>query len=689
MRLPVLHVQRVRFDELPEDFVEDEYLRLNADVGEAVKRRKLATGALHWLLHGKKEGRLYRELDSSFKDAPGSPDEAIGFHDAKSSIGHRGVGAKSNSKSYSKTWHWHVSFESFHVPLGRRTAAHFRHVVKLAAAQSAGQMAAMSEARPAPLISLVVPVFNARQKHLSDLLASFTSQPRHLCELILSDDGSTAPETCRWLDRLSGTPGVTILRSPQNQGIASATNKGIASATGDWIGLLDHDDALAPFAVLQIANALSAAPHCQFLYTDEVVANGNLQPVDYHLKPAWDQVLLSGVNYINHLSLYRRDRLSKIGGLRDGFQGSQDYDLLLRYTAGLRPGEILHLPYPAYLWRRHRTSYSTKHLETATVNARRAIGEAFSKEDRAVKIDRALAQDLHRVRFDLSMTEWPLVSVVIPSRNALQLISKLLKGLTEMTDYPSLEIIVIDNGSKDPDVLALYETYGKGKIRFTASVEEEAFNFSRSVNRGIKQAAGDLILLLNNDIEILNRNWLKEMVSCLDYPETGIVGAKLLYPDGTLQHAGVIAGLGGLAGHWFIGYGENFGGPMGRLRVRQSLSVVTAACMLVTRSCLERVGPFDETVFGIAYNDVDYCLRAVNHGFRVVWTPFATLRHHESASRGSDTAPDKIVRFRQDQQNLRARHLTDLFEDRAFNPWYSKHRSDPVPVFLEELPKAR
>jgi GT2 family glycosyltransferase len=261
--------------------------------------------------------------------------------------------------------------------------------------------------------------------------------------------------------------------------------------------------------------------------------------------------------------------------------------------------------------------------------------------------------------------------------------------LTEATDYPALEIIVIDNGSKDPDVLALYEHYRQGAVPFSVHIQEERFNFSRSINRGISIAKGDGILLLNNDIEILEQNWLKEMVSCLDYPETGIVGAKLLYPDRTIQHAGVIAGLGGLAGHWFIGHDEAFPGPMGRLRVRMSLSVVTGACMLISRPCIEQTGLFDDEVFGVAYNDVDYCLRATSRGFRVVWTPFATLVHHESASRGSDEVPENIERFRRDQQNLKERHRTDEFEDRALNPWYSKDRSDPVPIRLERLPSAR
>jgi GT2 family glycosyltransferase len=572
------------------------------------------------------------------------------------------------------------------LPSARATAEHFQHVIKLAAAQHGP---AARDPKHKPLISFVVPVFNTKPEYLDQLLASFRSQPQELCELILSDDGSTSPKTQKWLDNHTTAPIARLVRNKQNCGIAAATNSGIACAKGRWIGLVDHDDALAPFAVAQIAKALENAPHCQFLYTDEVITNDDLRPLDYFLKPAWDQVLLSGVNYINHLSLYRRDRLVEIGGLRDGFQGSQDYDLLLRYTSGLRPEEILHLPFPAYLWRRNGKSFSVEFLETATLNARRALAESYAQGQRLAVVDQALSPDLHRVRFDLQRAEWPAVSVVIPSRDALPLISKVLEGLTKGTDYPALEIIVVDNGSEDPEVLALYERYRQGTVPFTVSINDESFNFSRSVNRGISMAKGGLVLLLNNDIEILETNWLKEMVSCFDYPETGIVGAKLLYPDRRIQHVGVIAGLGGLAGHWFVGREENFPGPLGRLRVRLSLSVVTGACMLISRTCIDEVGLFDEDVFGIAYNDVDYCLRAISRGFRVVWTPFAALIHHESASRGSDETLENIERFRRDQKNLRERHQTQDFRDRAFSPWYSTDRSDPVPIMLDELPEAR
>jgi|SRR5664279_4968177 len=567
-------------------------------------------------------------------------------------------------------------------------ANHFRHVIGLAAQGGPAIVPDTELDNGKPYFSFVVPVFNSPPKYLDDLLLSFESQQRGLAELILSDDGSTADETKSWLARHSDTKNLIVVSSSQNRGIAAATNIGIARASGRWVGLIDHDDALAPFLISQLVKALQQRPDCQFLYTDEIVTDRKLQPEAYFLKPAWDPVLLSGVNYINHLSLYKRDRLLGIGGLREKFEGSQDYDLVLRYTAELQDHEILHLPYPGYLWRRDGESYSVRQLEDATRSARKALFQHYQNSG-TIEVDQAVSPNLHRVRFDIGRFGWPLVSVVIPSRDSLSLISTVLDGLTTQTDYPSLEIVVVDNGTTDEGVLALYERYRQGPTPFRAIINRESFNFSRSVNRGIAASTGEYVLLLNNDIEVLEPNWLKEMVSCFHYPRTAIVGAKLLYPDRSIQHVGVIAGLGGLAGHWFIGRDEDFPGPMGRLWVRQSLSVVTGACMLISRECLAAIAKFDEVRFGIAYNDVDYCLRAVNAGFRVVWTPFAKLIHHESASRGSDELPDKIKRFENDKKNLRNIHHTLNFEDRAFNPWLSKNHSDPAPMRLKVLPPAR
>ena len=411
---------------------------------------------------------------------------------------------------------------------------------------------------------------------------------------------------------------------------------------------LDAAGRLTRFAVERIAAALAESPQVDMLYTDEALTDARGRAREIVLKPAFDPVLLDAFDYVGRLAVYRRDRLVALGGW-DADGPDADYALARRFAEAAPPGAIVHLPYPAYL------------------------GPA--------------AAPAHR-RPDLGAPRsWPRVAVVIPNRDAPALISEALGGLFERTDYPDFEVCVIDNGSRDPETLSLYAR--RAGPRFRAEVKPAPFNFSRAVNRGAALSDAPLLLLLNNDIEVLDPGWLKEMVACLDYPETGIVGAKLVYPDGTLQHAGVIAGLGGYAGHWYIGRPENQPGPQGRLSARQSLSVVTGACMLVTRACFEALGGFDEETFPVAYNDVDFCLRAGAAGWRVVWTPFARLVHRESASRGSDESLENRARFARDKAALLARHRTDVLDDRAYNPWAARHASEPWPVARADLPPPR
>ena len=567
-------------------------------------------------------------------------------------------------------------------------ADHYQKVLGLGALQDLRHKSSLGLGER-PLISFVVPVFDTSRRYLDDLLASFRIQAPGLAQLVLSDDGSTKAETRDWLQEHTGDSDIVILRNPQNLGIARATNAGIEIADGLWIGLLDHDDVLSPHCVRVIANALHDNPDAEFVYTDELVANGALQPLEYFLKPAYDPVLLSGVNYINHLSLYKSERLRGVGGFREGFQGSQDYDLLLRYLGGLDAERVLHLPYPAYVWRRDGKSYSASFMETATTRARDTLAEHYKRDGIQPPVESAIAPDLHRIRFDAIQKVSRKISVVIPNRDAFPLISRILRDLETKTDYPDLEIIIIDNGTTDKHVHDLYRDHVRGRASSIIKIEPEPFNFSRAVNKGIALASGDLILLLNNDIEVIEPGWLREMACCFAYPGTGIVGARLLYPDRTIQHAGVIVGFGNYAGHWFVGKSQNFPGPMARLHVRQSLSAVTGACMLISRDCLEKTGPFDEKFFAVAYNDIDFCLRAGQQGYRVVWTPFATLIHHESASRGSDEKAANVERFQREKANLEACHATSTFQDRACNPWYTRHRSEPGLALLDHLPKAR
>ena len=571
----------------------------------------------------------------------------------------------------------------------KNVAAHFNSVVRVARRTAPPIEQATWQDRP--FISFVVPVYNSTVSHLDALLQSFHEQkPLGAAELILCDDGSTSRQTISWLSRRHDVPHIQIVRKDTNSGIAAATNSGIALARGEWISFIDHDDALTPEVVRLLIEAIHDHPRCKFIYTDEVITDRDLKPTVYFLKPAFDEVLLSGVNYINHLSCYRRDRLLALGGMREGFDGSQDYDLLLRYVRDLSPEEIKHLPYPGYRWRRSGNTFSTKFADMAIANARKALAERYRrKEEETAVIDAAIAKDLHRVRFDKMHRLWPRVSVVIPNLNSFPLISRVLADLTGKTDYPDLEIVVADNGTTDPRVMDLYAESARGSIPFKYVVEPGPFNFSRQVNTGIALSTGELILLLNNDVEVMERGWLREMVSCFDYSMTGIVGARLLYPNRRLQHAGVIVGLADLAGHWFSGQRETYPGPMARLHVRQTLSAVTGACMLISRPCLATVGQFDEREFPIAYSDIDFCLRAIAKDFRVIWTPFATLIHHESASRGSDETPANRGRFQRDQETLRRRHGTKTFQDRAFNPWYTRDRHEPVEMPLDKIPKAR
>jgi O-antigen biosynthesis protein len=566
-----------------------------------------------------------------------------------------------------------------------KVSDHLKDVVRLAAIRYA--TLSRSEGG-ALLISFIVPVYNTPAAYLDQLLRSLQIQQDGTWQLILVDDASTLQETIAWLEERRECASLTIIRRAQNGGIAVATNAALGEVRGTWVGFIDHDDALAPFAVARLAETIRDHPSAKFIYTDEVIADNDLAPDFYNFKPAFDPVLLSGMNYINHLSLYRRDRLLAIGGLREGFDGSQDYDLVLRYLAGVDPAEVLHVPYPAYFWRRDGRSYSVTFLEQATKKARRALSEAYAVDDVPIKVEPALAPNLHRIAFENK--SWPKISIVIPNRDSYELLWTVLNGIVRHTDYADLEIIIPDNGSKDPRVLALYEEMRRSRFPFRAEILEEPFNFARQVNRGMRLASGQHVLLLNNDIEVREPGWLKEMVSCLAYPNTGIVGARLLYQNGSFQHAGVIVGLGGVAGHWFCGEpaSEQLG-AMARLTVRQTFSAVTAACMLISGACRAAAGDFDEETFAIAYNDIDYCLRAGQLGFRTVWTPFATLTHHESASRGSDEAPANADRFRREQEALRTKYGLNSYVDRAFNPWYGRHSSKPGPASLEELPRPR
>ena len=571
-------------------------------------------------------------------------------------------------------------------PVGAKRTPRTPHEHFLYACALAGRELGKPSPPPStPLISFVSPVFNTPPNYLDDLIASFRRQAPGWSELILSDDGSTSALTAKWLEAHAHEPGLVVLRNGVNQGIAVASNAGAAVARGRWIGFVDHDDALADHAVAVLARAIAEAPQARFFYTDEAIADAQMHVYDFFDKPAFDDVLLSGVNYINHISLYARDLFEDAGGFREGFDGSQDYDLLLRALGRLRRDEIRHVPYAAYVWRRDGRSYSVKFLEKATQNARRALSEAYKSKDKYPTVERAILADLHRVRFAAPR---PKVSIVVPNRDSFRLMRTLTEGLFRRTDFTDFELIVVDNGTTDPQMLDLYRRLAS-RSNFTLDMEPASFNFARQVNRGARSAKGDAILLLNNDIEVIEPGWLAEMVECLAYEDVGVVGARLLYPTGEIQHAGVAIGMGSVAGHWFLGRPADYEGPYGRLAVRSTMSAVTGACMLISRACFDATGGFDEEAFAVAFNDVDFCLRARLLGYRTVYTPFAKLIHHESVSRGPDNRGPNLPRFLREQATMIERHETQTYLDPVLSPWRDRNTSEPFRIVIEELPKSR
>ena len=393
--------------------------------------------------------------------------------------------------------------------------------------------------------------------------------------------------------------------------------------------------------------------------------------------------MLSGANYINHFSVFRADRLAALGNLREDREGSQDYDLLLRYLDGAPRDAVVHVPFPAYLWRRGEGSYSAANLDRSVASARRALADAYGS--RATTVEPGLLPTLHRVR--LARTGAPRVSVVVPNRDSLALIERVVDDLLRRTNPAPLEIVIVDNGTTDRKVLDFYQGIEGAGVH--VDIAPEAFNFARMCNRGARLSGGDAILFYNNDLEVIDADWLGEMVECLSFDDVGVVGAKLTYPNGTIQHNGVIVGLGQAAGHWYVEADGNDPGPMGRFAIRQTLSAVTGACMLVTKRCFEALGGFDEEHFAIAYNDIDLCLRARSAGFRTVWTPFAHLVHHESATRGSDETGPQNARFRAEFDRFQARHGTTDFIDDAYSPFFDRRSSSPFIVIPEALPAAR
>jgi glycosyltransferase involved in cell wall biosynthesis/LmbE family N-acetylglucosaminyl deacetylase len=518
-------------------------------------------------------------------------------------------------------------------------------------------------------ISIAMPTYNSNLAFLKAAIQSVQDQVYPHWELCIADDASTEPELRAFLAHLPTTDvRIKVMVRAHNGHIAAASNSALSLASGEYIALLDHDDLLHPLALWHIAKAINLHPDAGILYSDEDKLNSAGARCNPYFKCDFNPELMLAHNMISHLGCYRKSWLDAVGGFREGLDGSQDYDLALRIIEKIPAAQIIHIPHVLYHWR--ITPESTAHNLNTKSYAQSAAIRALT--DHLVR--RGLSGTVmpcpemphigYRVQFDCPLPQ-PMVSIVIPTRDKAALLETCIDSILTKTSYTNYEIIVMDNGSAESATFKLFDRLKVKRVRIIR--DESPFNYPALNNQAVQHSQGQYICLMNNDIEIITPGWLEEMVSFASQPSIGAVGARLWYPNDRIQHAGVIVGLGGVAGHAFVNLKRGEPGYFGRALVHQSYSAVTAACLVVRKSIYEEVGGLDERL-AIAFNDVDFCLRIRDAGYRNVWTPYAEMYHHESVSRGSEDTPQKKARFDQECDFIRRRWADMTAYDPAYSP---------------------
>ncbi len=496
-----------------------------------------------------------------------------------------------------------------------------------------------------PLISVILPVYNVDEVWLRKCIESVTGQIYSNWELCISDDASPKPHIKKvLLEYAEKDARIKVVFRETNGHISENSNSAIEIASGDFIALLDHDDELARTALYEIVKLLNAYPDADMIYTDEDKMGVNGDRHSPYFKPDWSPDLILSHMYTCHLGVYRKRIVDQLGGFRKGFEGSQDYDLVLRFTE--LTTHIYHLPKILYHWRsipestasgsgaKNYTHYAGVKALEDTLNRRGIDGRVSEIEG---------YPNMYQIHYNLRAE--PLVSIIIPTKDGSGILDTCLESIVSKTSYSNFEIIIIDNGSKEEETFSVFhkwEQYLNKRIKIITL--DIPFNYSRINNNAVEVSNGSLILLLNNDIEIISPNWLSEMVSYSLREKTGAVGVKLYYPDRTIQHSGVIMGLGGVAGHAFRTCNELDPGYFGMLLTNRNCSVVTAACLMIRKELFEEVGGLEEEL-SVAFNDVDFCLKLLEKGYYNVCLNSVSLYHYESKTRGAEDTVEKKARF--------------------------------------------
>ncbi len=524
-----------------------------------------------------------------------------------------------------------------------------------------------------PLISLVMPVFNVPPAWLQAAINSVESQLYENWELCIVDDASSSEDTINYLKTIRH-PRIRIRYLDNNRNISGATNEAIRFARGEYLAFMDNDDELTADAVFEMAKAINEID-ADLIYSDEDFIDLDGNYCDPHFKPDYSPDLLLSHNYITHFVVVKKQLALEAGLLDSRYDGAQDHEFLLRVTE--KAQRIHHVQKVLYHWRRSETStsFSPDAKPGALISARMALQSTLQR--REIEADVVDEKEPFFFRVKRRIKDAPLVSIIIPFRDKPDLLNTCVNSILDHSTWDDYEIVAVSNNSRSSETFGLIQQLEEKSPRFRCVEFNEEFNFSRVVNYGVSQSKGEYLIILNNDIEIISWDWIEAMLEQAQREEVGVVGAKLLYPNNTIQHAGIIVGLGGYAGHSHKLTRANSPGYFNLLQSIHNVSAVTGACMMISRSKFDAINGFDEVNFKIAYNDVDFCLRLREQGLLNVFTPYAELYHHESISRGYEDTDEKQQRFSGEKKRLRERH-SGIFEqgDPYYNPNLTHDRED-------------
>jgi GT2 family glycosyltransferase len=546
---------------------------------------------------------------------------------------------------------------------------HWRLYHAFRAADEDMMVHAVKALRLRPFISIIVPTYNTPEAYLRQMLDSVRAQVFPNWELCIADDASTHDHVVPVLAEYAATDSrIKYVVRPQNGHISAASNSALELASGEFIALLDHDDILTPDALFHVALAINGDPTVDMIYSDEDKIDDDGRLSEPFFKPDWSPERFLSQMYTAHLGVYRTTLLRALGGFRMGFEGSQDYDLMLRLTE--RTEHIVHIPRVLYHWRTHADStasgmtmkpYAGKAALVAIAEALQRRGEPGSV------VANEQAGGCYTVRYEIADRS-RLVSVIVPTRDHGEDVERCLSSLFQQTEYPNFEVILVDNGSTEAKSLETFAALQRSEPHRLKVLRHDApFNFSEINNFAVREAArGEYLLFLNNDTEVLTADWMSAMVEQAQRPAIGAVGAKLVYGDDRIQHAGVVLGIGGIAGHSHKYFPKEANGYFATPQIVGNVSAVTAACLMTRRSVFDEVGGFDEDL-QIAFNDVDLCMRIVEQNYRIVYLPHVELYHYESKSRGLETTPEKQARFKSEIDFMERRWRFSTRRDPYYN----------------------